>query len=188
MNRCPWSTTNRQMIEYHDTEWGKPLFSDKKLFEALVLDCFQPGLSWAVILSKRDNFRKAFDNFQAEKIAKYGKGKKRILLKDSGIVRNRLKIEAAIGNAKAFLETRKEHKTFAKYFWGFVNEKPIQNSWKRIENIPKKTKLSETISFDMKKRGFRFVGSTTIYAYMQGVGMVNDHIAACFRHKEVRIQ
>ncbi len=176
------------MTEYHDTEWGKPLFSDKKLFEALVLDCFQPGLSWAIILLKRENFRKAFGGFQAEKIAKYDKKRVLALLNDSGIVRNRLKIQAAVENAKAFLKTRKEHKTFAKYFWGFVDEKPIQNAWKKTESIPKKTRLSETISSDMKKRGFRFVGPTTIYAYMQGVGMVNDHIAACFRHKELGLQ
>ena len=173
------------MIEYHDTEWGRPLFSDGKLFEALVLDCFQPGLSWAIILSKRENFRKAFGGFRAEKIAKYDTKKVRALLNDSGIVRNRLKIQSAVENAKAFLKTRKEHKTFAKYFWGFVDEKPIQNSWKGIESIPKKTKLSEKISSDMKKRGFRFIGPTTIYAYMQGVGMVNDHIESCFRHKEL---
>ncbi len=176
------------MTEYHDIEWGKPLFSDKKLFEALVLDCFQPGLSWAIILSKRENFKKAFSDFQAEKISKYDTKKVLALLHDSGIVRNRLKIQAAIENAKAFLKTRKEHKTFAKYFWGFVDEKPIQNVWKEMKSIPKKTKLSEAISSDMKKRGFRFIGPTTIYAYMQGVGMVNDHVASCFRHKELGLE
>ena len=182
MERCSWSTSNQQMIEYHDTEWGRPLFSDKKLFEALVLDCFQPGLIWATILAKRENFRKAFDGFLTQKIARYGSKRVRILLRDPSIIRNRLKIEATIENARAFLKTKEEHKTFAKYLWNFVDGKPIQNIWRRAEDIPAKTDLSEKISKNMKKKGFRFVGPTTIYAYMQGVGMVNDHVITCFRN------
>jgi DNA-3-methyladenine glycosylase I len=185
-NRCGWSSSETIMIKYHDKEWGVPLHNDKKLFEFLVLEGFQAGLSWLTILKKRENFRKAFDNFDFNKVAKYDKRKINSLLKDAGIIRNRLKIEGAVANAKAFIETRKEFGTFDKYIWSFVNGTPIQNKLKSLNNIPAKTELSDKISADLKKRGFKFVGSTIVYAHMQATGMVNDHILDCFRHKEVK--
>ncbi len=185
-NRCGWSSREIIMIKYHDKEWGVPLHNDKKLFEFLVLEGFQAGLSWLTILKKRENFRKAFDNFDFNKVAKYNKRKINSLLKDAGIIRNRLKIEGTIANAKAFIETRKEFGTFDKYIWSFVNGKPIQNKLKSLNDIPAKTELSDKISADLKKRGFKFVGSTIVYAHMQATGMVNDHTLDCFRHKEVK--
>ncbi len=183
--RCPWSTNDDLMIKYHDKEWGVPLHNDKKLFEFLVLEGFQAGLSWRTILHKRGNFRKAFDNFDFKKVAAYDKKKINSLLKDEGIIRNKLKINGAVANAKAFLEVRKEFGTFDKYIWGFVNNKPLNNSFNSIKEIPAKTKLSDLISEDLKKRGFKFVGSTIIYAHMQATGMVNDHTIECFRYKEL---
>jgi len=185
-NRCPWPSDDSLMIKYHDKEWGVPLHSDRKLFEFLILEGFQAGLSWRTILHKRENFRKAFDNFDYNKMAKYDRKKINSLLKDAGIIRNKLKIESAITNAKAFLQVRKEFGTFDKYIWGFVNGKPVQNKFKSLKELPAKTKLSDKISDDLKKRGFKFVGSTIVYAHMQATGMVNDHIVGCYKYKEVK--
>lgn len=182
--RCHWPSDDKLMIRYHDKEWGVPLHNDKKLFEFLILEGFQAGLSWRTILHKRENFRKAFDYFDFNKIAKYNRRKINSLLKDAGIIRNKLKIEGAITNAKAFLQVRKEFGTFDKYIWFFVNNKPIQNNFKSLKELPARTGLSDKISEDLKKRGFKFVGSTIVYAHMQATGMVNDHVANCYRHKE----
>ena len=187
-NRCPWPSEDKLMIKYHDKEWGVPLHNDRKLFEFLILEGFQAGLSWRTILHKRENFRKAFDNFDFNKIAKYDRRKIQSLLKDEGIIRNKLKIQAAITNAKAFLQVRKEFGTFDKYIWGFVDKKPVQNKFKSLKELPAKTKLSDKISEDLKKRGFKFVGSTIVYAHMQATGMVNDHVVNCFRHKEINFR
>jgi len=183
--RCGWSLGDPLMIKYHDKEWGVPVHSDRKLFEFLVLEGFQAGLSWRTILHKRENFRKAFDNFDFNKVAKYNKRKINSLLKDAGIIRNKLKIEAAVANAKAFINIRKEFGTFDKYIWSFVNYKPIINKFKSVNELPVQTELSDLISKDLKKRGFKFVGSTIIYAHMQATGMVNDHTMDCFRYKEL---
>ena len=184
--RCPWPSDDKLMIKYHDNEWGVPLHNDKKLFEFLILEGFQAGLSWRTILHKRENFRKAFDNFDFNKVAKYDKRKINSLLKNEGIIRNKLKIEGAITNAKAFLQVRKEFGTFDKYIWSFVNGKPTKNKFKSLKELPARTKLSDKISEDLKKRGFKFVGSTIVYAHMQATGMVNDHTLECFRHNEVK--
>ena len=183
--RCQWPSDDKLMIEYHDKEWGVPLHNDKKLFEFLILEGFQAGLSWRTILHKRENFRKAFDNFDYNKVAKYNKRKINSLLKDKGIIRNKLKIESAITNAKAFIQVRKEFGAFDKYIWGFVDGKPIKNKFKSLKQLPAKTTLSDNISEDLKKRGFKFVGSTIVYAHMQATGMVNDHITTCFRYKNL---
>jgi DNA-3-methyladenine glycosylase I len=183
--RCPWPSEDKLMIKYHDKEWGVPLHNDRKLFEFLILEGFQAGLSWRTILHKRENFRKAFDNFDFNKVAKYDKRKINSLLKNAGIIRNKLKIESAITNAKAFLRVRKEFGTFDKYIWSFVNGKPIQNKFKSLRQLPARTDLSDKISDDLKKRGFKFVGSTIVYAHMQATGMVNDHVVSCFRDKEI---
>jgi len=185
--RCPWPSDDKLMIKYHDKEWGVPLHNDKKLFEFLILEGFQAGLSWRTILHKRENFRKAFDNFDYNKVAKYNNRKINSLLKDAGIIRNRLKIAGSITNAKEFLKVRKEFGTFDKYIWSFVNGKPIQNNIKSLKELPAKTKLSDQISEDLRKRGFKFVGSTIVYAHMQATGMVNDHIVGCYRQKEIKI-
>jgi len=182
---CSWPTNDPLMIKYHDKEWGVPVHNDKKLFEFLLLEGFQAGLSWRTILYKRENFRKAFDNFDFNKVAKYNKRKINTLLKDEGIIRNKLKVESAVTNAKAFLEVRKECGTFNKYIWSFVNGKPIQNKFKSLKELPASTELSDLISKDLKKRGFKFVGTTIIYAHMQATGMVNDHVVGCFRHREL---
>jgi DNA-3-methyladenine glycosylase I len=174
------------MIAYHDTEWGLPLHDDRKLFEFLVLDAFQAGLSWSTILNKRENFRKAFDNFDPVKIARYKQTKIDRLLSDAGIIRNRLKIAATITNARAFLATQKEFGSFDKYIWQFTGGKPKVNKWKTMKQIPPCTKESDAMSKDLKSRGFKFVGSTICYAFMQAAGMVNDHTVDCFRYKEVR--
>jgi len=171
---------------YHDTEWGVPNHEDRHLFEMLILEGAQAGLSWSTILNKRQNYRQAFDNFDARKIAKYEDTKVHELLADAGIVRNRLKIAATIQNAKCFLETQKEFKSFDRYIWQFVGGKPVQNCWPVFRNIPARTSESDAMSKDLKKRGFKFVGSTICYAYMQAVGMVNDHAADCFRQREIR--
>jgi DNA-3-methyladenine glycosylase I len=181
--RCPWPSDDKLMIEYHDKEWGVPLHNDRKLFEFLVLEGFQAGLSWRTILHKRENFREAFDNFDFNKVAKYDKRKINSLLKNAGIIRNKLKIKGAITNANAFLQVRKEFGTFDKYIWSFVDGKPIQNKFKSLKELPAKTKLSDKISEDLKKRGFKFVGSTIVYAHMQATGMVNDHIVDCYRRQ-----
>lgn len=183
--RCDWVGENPLYIAYHDTEWGVPVFEDAKLFEFLVLETFQAGLRWFTILKKRENFRKALDNFDYHKIAEYDEKKQESLRQDSGIIRNKLKIKATITNAQAFITIQKEFGSFSKYIWSFVNGKPIQNKWKKNEDIPANTVLSDAISKDLKKRGFKFVGSTIVYAHMQATGMVNDHTVACFRYSEV---
>jgi DNA-3-methyladenine glycosylase I len=174
------------MIEYHDREWGMPLHDDRKLFEFLVLDGAQAGLSWRTILEKREAYRKAFDDFDFERVAQYGARKAATLLNNAGIVRNRLKIEGAIRNAKAFLEIRKEFGSFDVYIWRFVRGQTIQNAWKRLSDIPATSPESDAMSKDLKRRGFTFVGSTICYAFMQAAGMVNDHAVDCFRHAELR--
>lgn len=186
ISRCPWPADDKLMIKYHDEEWGVPLHNDRKLFEFLLLEGFQAGLSWRTILHKRKNFRKAFDNFDFNKIAKYDKRKINSLMKDEGIIRNKLKIEAAVTNAKAFIQIRKEFGTFDKYIWSFINYKPIHNKFTSIKELPAKTELSDKISEDLKKRGFKFVGSTVIYAHMQATGMVNDHLVSCFRYNQIK--
>ena len=183
--RCPWPANDPLYIKYHDKEWGVPVHNDKKLFEFLLLEGFQAGLSWRTILYKRQNFRKAFDNFDFNKVAKYDKRKINSLMKDSGIIRNQLKINSAVSNAKAFIAVRKEFGTFDKYIWGFVNGKPIKNKFKSLKELPARTELSDSISKELKQRGFNFVGSTIIYAHMQATGMVNDHLMECFRYKEI---
>jgi len=182
---CSWPKGDSLLTKYHDTEWGVPLHNDKKLFEFLILEGFQAGLSWLTVLKKRKNFRKAFDTFDFNKVAKYDQRKINALLQDSGIIRNKLKIESAITNAKAFIDVRKEFGTFNKYIWNFTGNKPIHNEFESMKAIPAKTELSDLISKDLKKRGFKFVGSTIVYAHMQATGMVNDHITSCFRYKEI---
>ncbi len=184
--RCAWPGEDELMIKYHDTEWGVPLHNDKKLFEFLILDAFQAGLSWRTILHKRKNFAKAFDNFEYKKIARYDKRKLNALMKDVGIIRNKLKIESAKVNAQKFLEVQKEFGSFDKYIWQFVKGKPIQNKRKSEKDLPAKTIEAEEMSKDLKKRGFKFVGPTICYAFMQAAGMVNDHTTKCFRHKELQ--
>lgn len=186
MKRCSWCEENELYIKYHDKEWGTPIHDDKKHFEFLVLESFQAGLSWLTILKKRENFKKAFDGFDPKKVARYNEKKIKKLLKDPGIIRNRRKIEAAINNAKRFLEVQNEFGSFDKYIWGFTDFKSKINSWKRMSQIPATTKLSDEISKDLKNRGFKFVGSTTIYAHMQAIGLVNDHIVSCFRYNELK--
>ena len=184
-NRCGWCAGNDLYEAYHDEEWGVPVYDDKTLFEFLILETFQAGLSWITILKKRDNFRKAFDNFDYKKIAKYNATKVEALLQDAGIVRNKLKINATISNAKAFMKIQDEFGSFSKYIWDFVDGKPIKNKVDYYKNSPANTPLSDDISKDLKKRGFKFVGSTVIYAHMQATGMVNDHEVSCFRYDEV---
>ena len=172
-------------MKYHDTEWGVPMHDDKKLFEFLILEGFQAGLSWLTILRKRKNFRKAFDKFDFNKVATYSQRKINFLLRDSGIIRNKLKIESAITNARAFIEVRKEFGSFNTYIWKFTGNRPIHNRFESLKEIPARTELSDVISKDLKKRGFKFVGSTIVYAHMQATGMVNDHTTSCFRYKEI---
>ena len=181
-SRCFWVSDSKLYQEYHDNEWGQPVYDDETLFEFLVLETFQAGLSWITILNKRENFRKAFNNFDYEKIAKYTESKYLSLLQDAGIIRNKLKIKSAIANAQLFLEVQKEYGSFSKYIWSFVNGKPIVNQFHKRENVPATTELSDEISKDLKKKGFKFVGSTVIYAFMQATGMVNDHTTACFKY------
>jgi DNA-3-methyladenine glycosylase I len=183
--RCEWGTTNELMIKYHDEEWGVPLHDDQKLFEFLVLEGFQAGLSWQLVLNKRENFRKAFDNFYPDLIANYNEEKVETLIRDKSIIRNKLKIKGCINNAKCFLEIQRIFGSFDTYIWQFVNYKPIVNSFKSIKELPAKTELSNQISADLKKRGFTFVGSTVVYAHMQATGMVNDHTVDCFRFREI---
>ena len=182
--RCDWPGDNTLMIEYHDTEWGMPLHDDRKLFEFLLLDNAQAGLSWQTILNKRENYRKAFDNFDPAKIARYNKRKITSLLNNPGIVRNRLKVQSAVTNAQAFLEIQAEFGSFDAYIWQFVNGTPIRNRWKSLKDIPATSPESDDMSKAIKKRGFKFVGSTICYAFMQSAGMVNDHLIHCFRHTQ----
>jgi len=185
IKRCGWTGDNDLMTKYHDEEWGVPLHDDQKLFEFLILDGAQAGLSWETILKKRENYRKAFDNFNAEKIAKYNQKKVEKLLSNPGIVRNRLKVASAIQNAKAFIDVQKEFGTFDNYIWQFSGGKTIVNKFCAWKDIPANTPESDAMSKDLKKRGFNFVGSTICYAFMQAAGMVNDHEVSCFRYKEV---
>jgi DNA-3-methyladenine glycosylase I len=185
MTRCGWAR-EEQMIAYHDTEWGVPLHDDRAFFEFLVLEGAQAGLSWSTILRKRDNYRKAFDRFDARKIARYDEQKVAALLADAGIVRNRLKVASTISNAQAFLTVQKEFGSFDSYIWSFVDGRPLRNRWRSMEEVPAKTAQSDAMSKDLAKRGFRFVGSTICYAFMQATGMVNDHLAGCFRYRELR--
>lgn len=184
-NRCEWCLGEKLYIKYHDEEWGVPLHNDRKLFEFLVLEGAQAGLSWITILKKRPVYRKAFDRFDPRKVARYTKRKIRQLLSNDGIIRNRLKIESAVQNARAFLEVQEQFGSFDAYIWDFTGGRPIQNRFKRLGQIPAKTPLSEKISKDLKKRGFNFVGPTIVYAHMQATGMVNDHLTHCFRYRQV---
>ena len=183
--RCEWTKDDKLMNDYHDTEWGVPLHDDRKLFEFMVMDAFQAGLSWKTILYKRENFRKAFDNFDFNKIALYGTDKLNELLNDAGIIRNRMKINATVLNAKAFISVSEEFGTFDKYIWQFTGYKTITNHWKSISEVPPRSVESDLMSKDLQKRGFKFVGSTICYAFMQAAGMVNDHVVGCFRYEEV---
>ena len=183
--RCSWAGTDPLYIQYHDTEWGVPVRDDRRWFEFLILEGAQAGLSWLTILRKRPNYRRAFDNFNPEKIAAYDAGKKNMLLSDAGIIRNKLKIEAAIQNASSFLAVQHEFGSFDHYIWQFVGGNPLKNCWKCATEIPAATRLSTALSVDLKKRGFKFVGPTICYAFMQAAGMVNDHITGCFRYHEV---
>jgi DNA-3-methyladenine glycosylase I len=186
LQRCSWCLGDLLYIKYHDLEWGKPVYEDQKLFEFLILETFQAGLSWITILRKRENFRGAFDNFDYLKVASYNTEKLELLMQNKGIIRNRLKIYAAMNNAQAFLEVIRQEKSFSNYIWQFVEGKPIQNQYRSMEEIPAYTPLAEKISKDLKQRGFKFVGPTVIYAHMQATGMVNDHVMSCFRNKEIQ--
>lgn len=183
--RCPWVNQDQLMVEYHDKEWGVPVHDDVKLFEFLILEGAQAGLNWSTILKKRENYRKAFDDFDPEKIAEYGSKKIDELLENSGIVRNKLKIRSTVSNANAFLDIQREFGSFDSYIWGFVGGKQVQNSWKKIDEIPAYSEEAVKMSADLKKRGFKFVGPTICYAFMQAVGMVNDHLIGCYRHSEL---
>ena len=183
--RCQWCEDNDRMIAYHDKEWGVPVHTDRKLFEFMVLDAFQAGLSWSIILNKRKNFKTAFDDFDPKKIARYDKRKVGRLLKDAGIIRNRQKIEATIANARAFLKIQKEFGSFNHFIWQFVGGKSRTNAWRNLQEIPTTTPESDAMSKDLKRRGFKFVGPTICYAFMQATGMVNDHTVDCFRHAQV---
>ncbi len=183
--RCGWCGTDPLYVKYHDEEWGVPVKDDSTLFEFLLLETFQAGLSWITILRKRENFRKAFDDFDYKKIAEYNQSKIDSLLQNEGIIRNKLKVHSAISNAKAFMEIQKEFGSFSNYIWRFVDNKPLKNTLKLHKDAPATTALSDAVSKDLKKRGFKFVGSTVVYAHLQATGMVNDHIESCFRYHEV---
>ncbi len=182
--RCSWCTSDPLYTQYHDEEWGRPLHDDQKLFELLILEGAQAGLSWFTILKRREGYREAFDHFDAKKIARYDARKKAALMKNPGIIRNRLKIESTVTNAQAFLEVQKEFGTFDKFIWSFVGGKPKRNRWKAGEKLPAQTPEAEAMSKELKKRGFRFVGPTICYAYMQAAGLVDDHMADCFRARK----
>jgi DNA-3-methyladenine glycosylase I len=184
MDRCPWAKTDLYVL-YHDAEWGVPVHDDRLLFEFLILEGAQAGLSWETILKKRENYRAAFEKFEPAIVAKYDQKKRKSLLADTRIVRNRLKIEAAIQNAKMLLAVQDEFGTFDQYIWGFAGNQPKQNAWKSMKEVPAKTPVSDAMSKDLKRRGFKFVGSTICYAFMQAVGMVNDHLLGCFRHAQL---
>jgi DNA-3-methyladenine glycosylase I len=184
MQRC-WQVTDPLLLRYHDTEWGAPVHDERLHFEFLLLECFQAGLNWSMMLRKRENFRRAFDNFDPYKISRYSEQKLAALLSDQGIVRNRPKISAAVNNAQKFLETAQEIGSFDRYIWSFVDGKPLHNHWEKWEQVPVKSPVSDALSRDLKKRGFKFVGSTTMYAHMQSIGLVNDHLKFCFRWTEL---
>jgi len=185
--RCPWAGEDPLYCRYHDEEWGVPVFDDRLLFEFLILEGAQAGLSWITILRKRENYRRAFDNFDAGRIARYDEAKVRSLLEDEGIVRNRLKVRAAVDNARGALAVQEEFGSLSSYLWQFVDGRPIRNRRERLEDVPASTARSEAMSRDLKKRGFRFVGPTICYAFMQSTGMVNDHLTSCFRHRELLV-
>jgi DNA-3-methyladenine glycosylase I len=185
MNRCSWCGDDPLYVSYHDNEWGVPVRDDSTLFEFLILEGAQAGLAWITILRKRDGYRAAFDGFDPERVARFDDERIKNLLEDPGIVRNRLKVASAVTNARAFLAVQEEYGTFADYIWSFTGGRPIQNAWRSLDQIPATTPLAETISRDLKKRGFRFVGPTIVYAHMQATGMVNDHVVGCFRYPEV---
>lgn len=185
VKRCSWAASDPLMVSYHDQEWGVPLHDDRRLFEMLVLEGCQAGLSWLTILKKRAHYRRVFDRFRPERVAAYEQNKVQQLLADPGIVRNRLKIESAIHNAKLFLQIKKDFGSFDVFIWDFVGQRPIRNRWKSQEEVPAMTPLSDSISKQLKKRGFKFVGSTICYAFMQSVGLVNDHVTTCFRHRQL---
>jgi len=185
LNRCSWAGSNPLYVAYHDQEWGVPVHDDHLLFEFLILEGMQAGLSWAIILKKRDNFRRAFDGFDPQRVARYGDEKIVALLADPGIVRNRLKISAAIRNARSFLEIQSEYGSFDAYIWQFVGGKPKVNAWRNLTEIPASTPESDAMSKDLARRGFKFVGSTICYAFMQAVGLVNDHTVDCYRYNEI---
>ncbi len=183
-NRCAWCLSSDLYKDYHDNEWGKPVYDDDLIFEFLILETFQAGLSWITILNKRENFRKAFDQFDYKKIMKYDETKIQELLEDTGIIRNKLKIKATISNAEAFMKIQDSHGSFSKYIWNFVDGKPIVNHWKSLSEVPATTAISDALSKDLKKQGFKFVGSTVIYAHMQATGMVNDHVLDCWTREK----
>ncbi len=185
MRRCNWCVGNELYEKYHDEEWGVPTYDDRVHFEFLVLESAQAGLNWLTILKKRENYRKAYKDFDVEKVAEFTQEKIEELLKNPGIIRNRKKVEASVNNAKRFIEVQEEFGTFSRYIWGFVDYKPIVNHWEKEEEVPAKTPVSDALAKDMKKRGFKFVGSTILYAHMQATGLVNDHVVDCFRHQEV---
>lgn len=186
LNRCGWCEGDDLYEAYHDNEWGVPVYDDDTIFEFLILETFQAGLSWITVLRKRENFREAFDNFDYKKIANYSEEKIQELLQNPGIIRNKLKIRALVTNAKAFMKVQKEFSSFSKYIWDFVDGDPIQNEVEDYKNAPATTAISDKLSKDLKKKGFKFVGSTVLYAHMQATGMVNDHEISCFRHSEVK--
>jgi len=182
-HRCAWCEKDDLYRDYHDNEWGKPVYDDETIFEFLILETFQAGLSWYTVLAKRENFRKAFDNFDLLKVANYSEEKMATLAEDTGIIRNKLKIKATVTNAQAFIKVQEEFGTFSKYIWGFVDGKPIDNKPKTLSEVKATTPISDALSKDLKKRGFKFVGSTVMYAHMQATGMVNDHVMDCFTRK-----
>ncbi len=184
--RCPWGDSDPLYVDYHDNEWGVPLHDDRRLFEMLVLEGAQAGLSWLTILKRRDAYRRAFDRFDPRRVAGYDDAAVARLLADDGIIRNRLKIRAAVTNARAYLDVQREFGSFDSYIWGFVDGRPIQNAWQTLAEVPARTPLSDALSKDLKARGFSFVGSTICYAHMQATGMVNDHVVDCFRHRAVQ--
>ncbi len=184
--RCDWCLSDPLYVKYHDQEWGVPLYDDQQLFEFLILETFQAGLSWLTILKKREHFRQAFDMFDYNKIANYTPKKIEALMNNKGIIRNRLKINSVTSNAKAFIKTQKEFGSFSDYIWSFVDGKPIQNKFVKVTQLPAKTELSTKISVDLKKRGFKFVGATIVYAHMQATGMVNDHLDYCYRNQQLK--
>lgn len=185
MNRCPWCLGNELYIKYHDEEWGVPVHDDRKHFEFLILEGVQAGLSWLTVLKKRENYRKAYDDFDVKKVSEYDGTKIEELMNNPGIIRNRRKIEASINNAKKFLEVQKEFGSFDNFIWSFVDNKVVKNHWKDISQIPATSELSDKVSKELKKRGFKFVGSTIIYAHLQAIGLINDHLVTCFRYDQV---
>lgn len=187
VTRCAWPGEDPLYVRYHDGEWGVPLHDDHSLFEFIILEGAQAGLSWITVLRKREAYREAFAGFDPEKVARYDRSKIAALLENPGIIRNRQKVESAVGNAKAFLRVQEEYGSFDRYIWDFVNGRPIQNRWKTMKDVPAETELSQAISQDLRRREFKFVGPTIVYAHMQATGMVNDHVVGCFRHAEVAL-